>query len=67
MKQTNNKYMIKYWENMKLNKLYIKGVNDSMTENRVLATMRENYFNPDDCYFAYVNDLPFGTCYVDAE
>lgn len=58
---------IKYWTNMMNNKCYTKGVNDSKTKQRVLATRKENHFNPDDCYFAYVNELPFGTCYVDAE
>ena len=61
------KRMKKYYDNMKNNKCQTKGVNDSTTKHKVLATKRENYFNPDDCYFAYVKELPFGTCYVDAE
>lgn len=59
--------MQKYYSNMMNNKCYTKGVKDSTTKHKVLATRIENYFNPDDCYFAYVGELPFGTCYVDAE
>jgi hypothetical protein len=59
--------MYAYYENMMKNKCYTRGIDDSKTKSKVLATKRENYFNPDDCYFAYVSELPFGTCYVDSE
>lgn len=62
-----NRCMYKYYKNMMTNKCYTKGINDSTTKRKVLATKRENYFNPDNCYFAYVNELPVGTCYVDSE
>lgn len=58
---------LKFWENMMNSKCYTKGVKDSKTKHKVLATKQENYFSPETCYFAYVNELPFGTCYVDAE
>jgi hypothetical protein len=60
-------HMFKYYENMMNNKCYTKGINDSKTRHKVLATKNKNYFNPDDCYFAYINELSNGTCYVDAE
>lgn len=59
--------MYNYYNNMVKSKCYTRGVFDSTTKLKVLATKRENYFNPDDCYFAYVDDLPLGTCYVDCE
>lgn len=59
--------MYKYYENMMKNKCYTKGIKDSETKYTVLATRIENCFNPDDCYFAYIKDLPIGTCYVDSE
>lgn len=58
---------MKFYENMVGNKVYTKGVKDSKTKQKVLATRHENCFSPDTCYFAYINELPFGTCYVDAE
>ena len=42
-------------------------ISDSKTKKQVLATHKENYFGPDCCYFDYVRNLPFGTCYVDGE
>jgi hypothetical protein len=57
----------KYWENMMKGKCYTKGVRDSKTKYKVMATRKENYFGPDYCYFDYVYLLPFGTCYVDCE
>ena len=57
----------KYWDNMINGRCYTKGVRDSKTKNKVLATRKENYFGPDCCYFDYVRNLPFGTCYVDGE
>lgn len=57
----------KFYSNMRNGKCFTKGIKDSTTKQKVLATKKENYFSPDDCYFAYVNELPYGTCYVDAE
>lgn len=59
--------MRKYWENMMSNKCYTKGIFDSNTKSKVLATRVENYFGPDSCYFDFVKNLPSGTCYVDCE
>ena len=56
-----------FYKNMMSGKCFTKGINDSTTKQKVLATKKENYFSPDDCYFAYVCELPYGTCYVDAE
>lgn len=57
----------KFYDNMMNNKCFTKGIKDSTTKCKVLATRNANYFGPDDCYFAYVSELPFGTCYVDSE
>lgn len=57
----------KFYNNMMNNKCFTKGTKDSTTKRKVLATRNENHFGPDDCYFAYVSELPFGTCYVDSE
>lgn len=52
---------------MKNNKGYIKGVFDSTTKYKVLATREGSYYNPETCYFAFVGELPIGTHYVDCE
>lgn len=65
--EKNDNYAYKFYENMMKNKCFIKGVEDSTSKRKVLATKNNNHFSPDDCYFAYVNELPFGTCYVDSE
>lgn len=57
----------KTWENMMAGKCYTKGVKDSDTKQKVLACRKGNYFSPDNCYYAYVKQLPNGTCYVDGE
>ena len=57
----------KYYENMMNNKCYTRGIFDSNTKNKVLATKKGNYFSPENCYFAFIHELPAGTCYVDAE
>lgn len=57
----------KFYENMMNNKCFTKGIKDSKSKRKVLATKNKNNFGPDDCYFAYVSELPFGTCYVDSE
>jgi hypothetical protein len=57
----------KYWEKVMDSKAYKKGEFDSMTNQLVLATRKENYFAPENCYFDYVKNLPNGTIYVDGE
>lgn len=57
----------KFYNNMMNGKCFTKGIKDSTTKQKVLATKKENYFSPEHCYLAYVNELPYGTCYVDAE
>lgn len=70
--QENNKKLSmdmkqKYYDNIKNNKGYTKGVFDSTTKYKVLATREGSYYSPETCYFAYISELPFGTCYVDSE
>lgn len=70
--QENNKKLSmdmkqKYYDNMKNNKGYTKGVFDSTTKYKVLATREGSYYSPETCYFAFVGELPLGTHYVDCE
>lgn len=55
------------YDNIMNNRVFTKGVKDSSVKYKVLATREGNYFSPETCYFAYIKDLPFGTCYVDSE
>jgi hypothetical protein len=62
-----NNFIRKTWENMMADKCYTKGVLDSNTKQKVVACRYGNYFGPENCYIDYVEQLPFGTCYVDSE
>lgn len=66
-KKHRNPYHQKLWEHMMSGKCYTKGIMDSNTSQKVLACYKGNHFAPDNCYFAYTHELPFGTCYVDGE
>ena len=54
------------WKNLMDGKYFVKGVHDSNTKEKVLAT-KTNIFCPHDCYFAFVKDLPKGTAYVETD
>lgn len=62
-----NNHLRRIWENMMAGKCYTKGIMDSDSKQKVLACRKGNYFCPENCYFCYVEELPFGTCYVDGE
>lgn len=62
-----DKHLRKIWENMIAGKCYIRGIIDSDSEQKVIACRKGNYFGPENCYFAYIQELPFGACYVDGE
>ena len=55
------------WENMIADRYYVKGERDSQTTQAVLAARVGNQFGPDNCYWAFVKELPVGTYYVDGE
>lgn len=67
MSSSECKKMRNYWENMMAGRCYTKGEFDSRTKQLVLVTRKGNYFSPDHCYFALVQQLPYGTCYIDCE
>ena len=57
----------RYWQNM-INGLYfIKGIRDSATKEAVLASSGDGYFGPGVCYWARIEELPYGTYYIDGE
>ena len=61
------KIVKRYYDNMLSDRYYVKGVRDSTTSQRVLASRSGNYFSPDVCYMDYVKNLPDWTYYVDCE
>lgn len=67
MNSSEHQKMRKYGENLMARRCYMKGDFDSKTKQLVLATCEGSYFTPERCYFAYVHQLPYGTCYVDCE
>lgn len=54
-----------FWKNMIAGNCYIKGEHDSTTDGQVLACRSGSTFAPHNCFFAFVHELPDGTCYVD--
>jgi hypothetical protein len=69
MSRTNDEIQItyRYWQNMMVGAYFIKGIRDSATKEAVLASNHDNYFGPDVCYWAKIDELPYGTYYIDGE
>jgi hypothetical protein len=55
------------WTNMRNGIYYVRGIHDSTTTKRVIASRDGNYFGPDVCFIDYKENLPKGTYYIDCE